>query len=100
MDILFIYSGARWFSMEMAGIVCHTGANIITEARKLIEHIGKPLELDTDGIWCLIPGTFPENITFTLNSPKHKTVLLANFSVLWVSRKFCHAADFLGICRF
>lgn len=62
--------------MEMAGIVCHTGANIITEARKLVEHIGKPLELDTDGIWCLIPGTFPENITFTLNNSKRKTVLL------------------------
>ncbi|RCN26844.1 hypothetical protein ANCCAN_27428, partial [Ancylostoma caninum] len=41
--------GSRWFSMEMAGIVCHTGANIITEARKLVEQIGKPLELDTDG---------------------------------------------------
>lgn len=35
----------------MAGIVCHTGANIITEARKLVEKIGKPLELDTDGTW-------------------------------------------------
>uniref|UniRef100_A0A158Q8A2 DNA polymerase epsilon catalytic subunit n=1 Tax=Elaeophora elaphi TaxID=1147741 RepID=A0A158Q8A2_9BILA len=69
--------GARWFSMEMAGIVCHTGANIITEARKLVERIGKPLELDTDGIWCLIPGTFPENITFTLNSSKHKTVTIS-----------------------
>ncbi|VDN28489.1 unnamed protein product [Gongylonema pulchrum] len=69
--------GSRWFSMEMAGIVCHTGANIITEARKLIEHIGKPLELDTDGIWCLIPGTFPENITFTLNNSKRKTITIS-----------------------
>ncbi|TSU24182.1 DNA polymerase epsilon catalytic subunit A [Bagarius yarrelli] len=32
--------GARWYSMEMAGIVCHTGANIITQARELIEQIG------------------------------------------------------------
>lgn len=31
---------ARWYSMEMAGIVCHTGANIITQARELIEQIG------------------------------------------------------------
>ncbi|VBB29888.1 unnamed protein product [Acanthocheilonema viteae] len=69
--------GARWFSMEMAGIVCHTGANIITEARKLVERIGKPLELDTDGIWCLIPGTFPENITFTLDNSKRKTVTIS-----------------------
>jgi DNA polymerase elongation subunit (family B) len=27
--------GARWFSMEMAGIVCYTGANIITKAREV-----------------------------------------------------------------
>ncbi len=25
--------GARWFSMEMAGIVCLTGSNIITKVR-------------------------------------------------------------------
>ena len=43
--------GARWFSMEMAGIVCLTGANIITMAREIVEQIGRPLELDTDGIW-------------------------------------------------
>lgn len=27
--------------MEMAGIVCFTGANIITQARELIEQIGR-----------------------------------------------------------
>ena len=26
--------------MEMAGIVCHTGANIITMAREVVENIG------------------------------------------------------------
>ena len=26
--------------MEMAGIVCYTGANIITEAREIVEQIG------------------------------------------------------------
>lgn len=26
--------------------------------------IGKPLELDTDGIWCALPGSFPENFKF------------------------------------
>lgn len=62
--------------MEMAGIVCHTGANIITEARKLVEKIGKPLELDTDGIWCLIPSSFPENIVFKLKSGPKKKVRL------------------------
>ena len=75
--------------MEMAGIVCYTGANIITRAREIIEQIGsvsyttkvpvpflphactvfmdtfpyhrRPLELDTDGIWCILPTSFPEN---------------------------------------
>lgn len=37
--------------MEMAGIVCQTGANIITKAREIVEQVGRPLELDTDGIW-------------------------------------------------
>lgn len=37
-DIVFLR--ARWYSMEMAGIVCFTGANIITQARELIEQIG------------------------------------------------------------
>uniref|UniRef100_A0A915CMU3 DNA polymerase epsilon catalytic subunit n=1 Tax=Ditylenchus dipsaci TaxID=166011 RepID=A0A915CMU3_9BILA len=62
--------GSRWFSMEMAGIVCHTGANIIKEARILIDKIGRPLELDTDGIWCLLPSSFPSNITFNTKSGK------------------------------
>lgn len=58
------YRGARWYSMEMAGVVTYTGAKIIQNARLLIERIGKPLELDTDGIWCCLPGSFPENFTF------------------------------------
>lgn len=53
--------GSRWFSMEMAGVTCLTGAKIIQMARSLIEDIGKPLELDTDGIWCVLPSSFPES---------------------------------------
>ncbi|GJM85088.1 hypothetical protein PR202_ga01509 [Eleusine coracana subsp. coracana] len=56
--------GARWYSMEMAGVVTYTGAKIIQNARLLVEKIGRPLELDTDGIWCVLPGSFPENFTF------------------------------------
>lgn len=62
--------GARWYSMEMAGIVCLTGAKIIQLARQRIEQIGRPLELDTDGIWCIFPATFPENFTFKLKNGK------------------------------
>ncbi|XP_029019497.1 DNA polymerase epsilon catalytic subunit A [Betta splendens] len=68
--------GARWYSMEMAGIVCFTGANIITQARELIEQIGRPLELDTDGIWCVLPNTFPENfVVKTSNEKKPKVTI-------------------------
>lgn len=62
--------GARWYSMEMAGITCLTGATIIQMARQLVEQIGRPLELDTDGIWCMLPGVFPENFSFKLKNGK------------------------------
>lgn len=59
--------GARWRSMEMAGIVTKAGADIITEARILVEQIGRPLELDTDGIWCILPGSFPDIYSFVMH---------------------------------
>lgn len=62
--------GARWHSMEMAGITCLTGATIIQMARALVEQVGRPLELDTDGIWCMLPGVFPENFKFKLVNGK------------------------------
>jgi DNA polymerase epsilon subunit 1 len=62
--------GARWHSMEMAGVTCLTGATIIQMARQLVEQIGRPLELDTDGIWCMLPGAFPENFKFQLKNGK------------------------------
>lgn len=65
--------GARWHSLEMAGIVCLTGSKIIQMARQLVEKIGRPLELDTDGIWCILPKSFPETFTFTtVNGKKFK----------------------------
>ncbi|KAG2564528.1 hypothetical protein PVAP13_7NG052078 [Panicum virgatum] len=66
--------GARWYSMEMAGVVTYTGAKIIQNARLLVEKIGRPLELDTDGIWCVLPGSFPENFTFKTEAAKKLTV--------------------------
>jgi DNA polymerase epsilon subunit 1 len=56
--------GARWHSMEMAGVVTLTGSRLITQARELIEQIGRPLELDTDGIWCVLPASFPQDFKF------------------------------------
>ncbi|GFR70989.1 DNA polymerase epsilon catalytic subunit A-like, partial [Elysia marginata] len=70
--------GSRWHSMEMAGIVCFTGANIITRAREIVEQIGRrPLELDTDGIWCVLPASFPENYTVKTSNPKKPKVTIS-----------------------
>ncbi len=102
-----VFHRARWYSMEMAGIVCFTGANIITQARELIEQIGsdpyllsefwlcdsfiviylliefillffrRPLELDTDGIWCVLPNTFPENFVIKSTNEKKAKVTIS-----------------------
>lgn len=66
--------GSRWYSMEMAGVTCLTGARIIQMARELVERVGRPLELDTDGIWCMLPATFPENVAFNLRNGKKLAV--------------------------
>jgi DNA polymerase epsilon subunit 1 len=66
--------GSRWYSLEMAGVTCLTGARIIQLARQLVERIGRPLELDTDGIWAILPATFPENFAFKLTNGKKMTI--------------------------
>ena len=53
--------------MEMAAMVTHTGGNIILDTRQLFDRIGMPLELDTDGLWTLLPQGFPENFKFKLS---------------------------------
>lgn len=42
----------------------HTGAELIKQARELVEQVGRPLELDTDGIWCILPSSFPQDFKF------------------------------------
>ncbi|KAF7989243.1 hypothetical protein HCN44_007840 [Aphidius gifuensis] len=69
--------GSRWFSMEMGGIVCLTGAHIIMKAREIVEKIGRPLELDTDGIWCILPASFPDNYVITTNHKKKTKVTIS-----------------------
>jgi DNA polymerase epsilon subunit 1 len=63
--------------MEMAGVVTYTGAAIIKEARTLVEQIGKTLELDTDGIWCVFPHTFPQDFTFKTSDPQKPKIGLS-----------------------
>ena len=45
-------------------------------AARLVEQLGVPLELDTDGIWCALPSSFPENFKV---SPSSVSQLIANF---------------------
>lgn len=66
--------GARWRSMEMAGIVTHTGAQLIKQARELVEQVGRPLELDTDGIWCILPISFPQDFKIKMRNGSSVTV--------------------------
>ncbi|ETO02637.1 Catalytic subunit of DNA polymerase (II) epsilon [Reticulomyxa filosa] len=54
--------------MAMAGITTHIGGNLIIDAHRLCERIGRPIELDTDGIWTLLPSTFPENFEIKLKN--------------------------------
>lgn len=67
-----VRKGARWYSMEMAGIVTHTGSAIIKRTRETVELIGQPLELDTDGIWAAIPSSWPDN--FNLKTTENRTI--------------------------
>ncbi|CAI7888252.1 unnamed protein product [Closterium sp. NIES-54] len=69
--------GARWYSMEMAGITTYTGAKLIQSARELVERVGKPLELDTDGIWCCLPASFPQDFCFTPSKPGGKKLTIS-----------------------
>jgi len=63
--------------MEMAAMVTHIGSQIISHAKIFVDKVGKPLELDTDGIWGLLPLNFPENFvlkfdddtTYTMSYP-------------------------------
>ena len=60
--------------MEMAGVVTYTGAQIIQRAADLVAGVGIPLELDTDGIWCCLPSSFPEDLVFETTKGKKVTV--------------------------
>ncbi|KAI9626477.1 hypothetical protein KEM48_010300 [Puccinia striiformis f. sp. tritici PST-130] len=56
---------------------------IIQAAREIIDEVGRPLELDTDGIWCMLPKIFPDNYTFKLANGKtfQSTILIYQRSV-------------------
>ncbi|CAK4206493.1 unnamed protein product [Aphanomyces euteiches] len=56
-------------------IVTNTGSQIIKQARQLVEQLGRPLELDTDGIWAMLPASFPDKFKFKLKDGSTRYVL-------------------------
>jgi DNA polymerase elongation subunit (family B) len=70
--------GARWHSMKMAGITTYTGSNLIREAREFCEMVGLPIELDTDGIWCMLPKAFPDTFAFMTKGGKELKMTYPN----------------------
>ncbi|KYF39384.1 DNA polymerase family B protein, partial [Toxoplasma gondii ARI] len=55
---------ARWYSMQMGAVVTKAGADIIQGAKNMIDGLGVTMELDTDGIWCMLPHKFPQKYMF------------------------------------
>ena len=43
-----------------------------------IAQIGRPLELDTDGIWCVLPASFPENYVVKTKNENEKKKKVRN----------------------
>jgi len=75
--------GARWHSLQMAGITTYTGSNLIREAREFVEMVGLPIELDTDGIWCMLPKKFPDTFKFMLKDGKNIKFAYSNSVLNW-----------------
>jgi DNA polymerase epsilon subunit 1 len=50
------------------------GAQLIKQARELVEQVGRPLELDTDGIWCILPISFPQDFKIKMKGGSSVTV--------------------------
>lgn len=59
----------------MAGVVTYTGAMLIQRAAKVVGGVGRLLELDTDGIWCVLPSSFPQKLPFQTKSGKKINVM-------------------------
>jgi len=55
-----------------------------------IDLFRRPLELDTDGIWCVLPATFPENYVFkTTNAKRLKVTVSYPGAMLNMMVKVC-----------
>lgn len=89
--------GARWHSMEMAAVVCHAGSRIIQRTKEVVEAFGITLELDTDGIWALLPATLPASYTFRTKAKKPSGAITEKKpGTQTASRAFSYVCSFLN----
>lgn len=53
--------------------------DVLQRAARLVEQLGTPLELDTDGIWCCLPSSFPENFKVVERVPNASQPAIKHF---------------------
>lgn len=58
------------------------GSNIIRNTRETIELIGQPLELDTDGIWCSLPASWPDTYSLQMKDGSKPITYFEIFLIL------------------
>ena len=80
--------GSRWFSLEMAAVTTKVGSGIIKDARRFIEKVGRPLELDTDGIWCMLPESLPDTLVFQVGDKTVSVNFVCSFLNFLVREKY------------
>eukprot|EP00983_Pelagomonas_calceolata_P106849 1159279-Pelagomonas_calceolata.AAC.11 len=59
--VVVCFGGSGWGVLHLA---VASLLSWLQRACKLVEQLGRPLELDTDGIWCALPASFPEVFKF------------------------------------
>lgn len=62
---------------RLGTIFIHSVAILETITAYSLFSTRRPLELDTDGIWCVLPATFPENYVIKTNNPKKSKVTIS-----------------------
>ncbi len=67
--VVCTYDLSSWYSL------CH--CHSISTLSYMYSPNSRPLELDTDGIWCILPSSFPENFEFHTNVPRKSRVTVS-----------------------
>ena len=58
-------------------LIVVSGGNFVHKQLYFLSPNRRPLELDTDGIWCVMPASFPENYTVKTTNPKKPKVTVS-----------------------